>query len=403
MKTKQMPGIYGGTVEYYDFGKAEPPYPRSDYIVDIRWDKRRYHLAEGDMWPITWGADDNLYGAAGDNRHSPMNFWRFVGDPVGKSPANSSVSGGLDVLTHGMTIVADVVDNLPVDPNVFATDPRVAQRWGLKPASLLDVEGMLYFAVEAQNYGTDPPFMRQTNIHAWIVTSCDYGKTWNRFATDKYFFTGRLASPHFIQHGRGYEDAPDGYVYAYFTGVGEDGKSYWENGDRMLLGRVPKQAILDRSAWTFFAGEQDGEAQWEADDDKAVPVFRYDKMCSENHACYNKAIGRYLLCNYAFTDEDGCPRPNHQGVWPESADISQVTMYEAPNPWGPWKLFYRCDDFGAYGEYQPTFTPKWMYEDGRVMFLVSSGSWDDYNFTIQKCAIRLAGDKDFPACTRFFR
>ena len=66
---------------------------------------------------------------------------------------------------------------------------------------------------------------------------------------------------------------------------------------------------------------------------------------------------------------------------------SQLTIFEAPEPWGPWSLFYQNDNWGTYGDYQPAFPTKWMSEDGKTMWMVSSGSYDDYNFTIQKLTL----------------
>jgi hypothetical protein len=60
-----------------------PNYPASQLIVSVKPDKYRYHKGDGDMWPLTWAKDDNLYGGAGDNLGSPMNFWRIEGSPPG--------------------------------------------------------------------------------------------------------------------------------------------------------------------------------------------------------------------------------------------------------------------------------------------------------------------------------
>jgi len=361
-------------------GKAISPYPKSNYIVEVHMDKYRYHQGVGDMWPITWGADDNLYGAAGDNRGSPMNFWRIKGAP------------NLNHKSHQNDWILDVIDDLPIDPKIYCTDPRVDPNWGVKPAGLLDIDGTLYFAVELHNYGTDESFKRQTNIYGFIITSNDYGKTWNREATPTNFFTGRLASCHFLQFGRGYEGARDNYVYAYFPAA-DDGNSYWENGDYLLLGKVPKEKILQRDAWEFYIGlDKNGKPIWSKDDNLAIPVFRYDKMCGEDHVVYNVGIGRYILGNYGFVDDNLIPRPNHQGIWPECAYRSQLTLFEAPEPWGPWSLFYQDDNWGTYGDYQPNFPTKWMYNDGRVMFMVSSGTYDDYCFVVQKVTLKISGD-----------
>jgi len=273
---------------------------------------------------------------------------------------------------------------------VYATDPAVDPKWGIKPAGLLDIDGLLYFAVEAHNYGLEPSFTRQENIHGWIVTSQDYGRTWNRHATPRYFFTGRLSSVHFLQFGKGYQGGRDGFVYAYFPAA-EDGKSYWENGDFMLLGRVPKDKLLIRNAWDFYTSlDNSNQPVWNMDDGLASPVFRYNKMCGENHVSYNFGISRYILGNYGFVDDQLNPRPNHQGSWPQSAYRSQLSLYEAPEPWGPWSLFYQDDNWGTYGDYQPSFPTKWMSQDGKVMFMVSSGTYDDYNFTVQKMTLKIA-------------
>ena len=106
--------------------------------------------------------------------------------------------------------------------------------------------------------------------------------------------------------------------------------------------------------------------------------------------------------NYSFIDDELNPRPIHQMEYPESS-ISQLTLYEAPEPWGPWKLFYRDDDWGTYGDYQPNFPTKWMTDDGHLMYMVSSGSWDDYNFVVQKVALKLKGETEFPKESKFFR
>ena len=322
------------------------------------------------MWPVTWAADDFLYGGAGDNSGSPMNFWKIHGKDGGP-----------------WSVMVELVDNMPIDPEVYCQRPRVDKNRGVKPASLLGMDGILYFAVELHNYGEDPAFNRQCNISSWIITTKDWGKTWNREATPLEFFTGRLASPHFLQFGKDYAGARDEYVYAYFP-AGEDGKSYWCNGDFLLLGRVLRKRLLVRDAWEFCAGKDvSGNPVWDRDGNKAKPVFEYRRMTGENHVSYNRGLKRYLMGNYSFINKDTLePRPYHQ-KWPESTWPSQLALFEAPEPWGPWSLFHVDDNWGTYGDYQPSFPTKWMSEDGRTVYIVSAGSFDDYNFTVQKVTL----------------
>jgi hypothetical protein len=327
------------------------------------------------MWPLTWAEDGQLYAGAGDNRASAFNVWRIEGGAVLR-PDNGTVDFIVD------DWILDVVDNEPLDPAIYCTDPRVHPTLGLKAAGLLDVGGRLHLAVESHNYGSDPSFNRQTNIEGWIITSDDYGKTWNREATEqKAFFSGRVASCHFLQFGKG-AATPDGWTYAYFPGASDDGNSYWCNGDYILLGRVRPESILDRAAWEFFSGTAE-RPSWSANADDAAPIFEYFHMTGENHVSYNAGIGRYVMGNYSFLSDKLEPMPYHQ-EWPGSSLRSQLTLYEAPAPWGPWSLFHRDDNWGTYGDYQPSFPGKWMFNEGRTMFVVSSGSFDDYNFTVQR-------------------
>jgi hypothetical protein len=356
----------------------KPDAPRSRYITGVKLDKYRCHRGDGDMWPITWADDDLLYGGAGDNTGSPMNFWR-----IHEGPKEA-------FLGTGWGVWLELIDPLPIDPKVYCQRADLHPKNGVKPASLLSMNGVLYFAVELHNYGDNPNFNRQHNIQAWIITSTDYGKTWNRSATPTDFFTGRLASPHFIQFGRDYAGARDEFVYAMFPSA-DDGGSYWENGDFLLLGRAPRYEILRREAWTFYTGTgADQQPAWSADEAAARMILRYPSMTGENHVSYNPGIRRYLMGNYSFLDEDGNPRPYHaKGAWPTSAMRSQLTLFEAPEPWGPWSLFHQDDNWGTYGDYQPCFPTKWISPDGKNLLMVSSGSFDDYNMVIQKIELEV--------------
>ena len=112
---------------------------------------------------------------------------------------------------------------------------------------------MLHWAVSCFNYGDDPVFNRQRYGPAWIITSRDDGVTWNVSATSPDIFPGRLAALRFMQYGQDYDGAPDDWVYTYFPGATGDA-AFFENNDEMLLARVDKSRILDRSAYQFFNG-----------------------------------------------------------------------------------------------------------------------------------------------------
>ena len=386
-------GLEGECRDYICYPKAIPEFEPSELIKAVKLDRYRYHTGEGDMWPLCWAEDDHIYAGAGDNKGCATNIWRITSNTSFKKDGSAMDHSKL---TNTNDWSMDMINPQPVDYFKLVDLPTP----NLNPGSILDIGGRLYLAVEAQDYGTDPLFCRQQNYYGWIVTSDDGGKTWNETATDTRFFTGRLSSCHFIQYGRGYRGAVDEYVYAHFP-ADENGNSYWENADFLLLGRVHKDKILQREAWEFVVGLEGEEPIWDKDGDKAIPVFSYYKMTGADHCAYCEGIGRYILGNYSFIDENLHPRPIHQMRWPE-AYRSQLTLFEAEHPWGPWKIFHRDDDWGTYGDYQPNFPTKWMSKDGRMLFMISSGSWDDYCFVVQKLALKLKGDEAFPDAAKWF-
>ena len=378
-----------------------PGYPESDLITGAEIERYAYHTAIGDMWPLTWGNDNNIYAAAGDNRGSPMNFWRIAGAPE------------RNVRAHSHDWMADIVNDHPVDPLTYFAGNYAAgadRTRGLKPAGLLDIDGTVFMAIETMNYG-DERSPRRRNLTGFIASTNDYGVSFNAALTPVDFFTGRLASCHFLQFGMGYRDSRDAYVYAYFQ-ASDDGCSYFSNNDYMLLARVRldsegrggsahdilrnKYDLTDRGAWEFYAGEKNGEVIWEGDDSSAAPVFKYKQMTGENQVCYNAGLNRYILGNYSFIDGFGDPflyygadknLLDSRGITGENIR-SQLTLFEAPEPWGPWSIFYRDDHWGETANYQPVFPTKWILDGGRTMFMVSSGTPGDYNFAVRKMTLK---------------
>ena len=113
-----------------------------------------------------------------------------------------------------------ITEQGPAVPVKSAAAIKACPEWhdgipNLKSSAVLSVGGVLYWAVSCFNYGDDATFNRQRYGPAWIITSADGGVTWNQSATPTDFFTGRLAAPRFVQFGRDYEGARDGYVYVY--------------------------------------------------------------------------------------------------------------------------------------------------------------------------------------------
>jgi hypothetical protein len=163
------------------------------------------------------------------------------------------------------------------------------------------------------------------------------GVSWNLTATPTDFFPGRLAAPRFVQYGRNYDGAPADWVYVYFPGTQGDAAFFgassppatcpraWhgiepsvatENNDEMLLARVDKHKLLDRSAYQFFNGLQlDGSTSWTTDSTIARAVWTFPLMTSVQQANYHPSLKRYserALCRPARTASRG---PPPRGGW----------------------------------------------------------------------------------------
>lgn len=121
------------------------------------------------MWPLTWAEDDMIYAGAGDNRGCPMNIWKI-----------KTFRFLPDSLTCTGHWCMDTVNEQPVDLKKYCMNPMAPY---VKPSGILDIGGCLYLSVEAQNYGDNPYFCRQRNIHGWIVKSLDGGKSFEQETT----------------------------------------------------------------------------------------------------------------------------------------------------------------------------------------------------------------------------
>ena len=124
MNIRKISGIDGDQRDYYLYPKAIPPYGRSEYIEEVVLDRFRYHSGEGDMWPLTWAADDMIYGGAGDNRGCPMNIWKV--ETLRFSPESLTSTGQWRM---------DVINEEPVNLRKCCHGKAVS----VKPSGILDI------------------------------------------------------------------------------------------------------------------------------------------------------------------------------------------------------------------------------------------------------------------------
>ncbi len=172
--------------------------------------------------------------------------------------------------------------------------------------------------------------------------------------------------------------------------------------NQLVLCRVPRDHILDRRAYTFYAGlQRDGSPAWTPDiaERGIIHTFPAGWVNRFVHpyawhpsVVYYPPTGEYLMANWGMgTDARGdwFTHPSYLGFW------------TAPEVWGPWTQVHEeqawmpAADPGARA-YQPQIAPKWIAGDGRSFWLV----WTDfqvldgqrpyYAFNMQQVEARLA-------------
>ncbi|MFI6217774.1 hypothetical protein ACIBCD_37705 [Nocardia brasiliensis] len=348
--------------------------------------------SDGDLWVTCWADDDNLYSVNGDGsgfadgpRHDIV-VNRISGDPK---------SG----FTGEVLAVADEVGAIWGDP----------AHYNRKPTGIVCVDGRLYLAIQDLRLGPgDIAFNDAPD--ASVSWSDDHGRTWHK--TQQPMFTGGVfTTVFFLDFGRDSGDAATAlgadaarYVYAY----GLDGN--WRGSFTatvadpfdLYLARAPKEAVEHRNRWEFFAGLDGDKPRWskQLTDRRAVlrdtrrqyPTLRNYRewphnlsVISQGGVVYVKPLKRYLYTSWTeYTYE----------------------FYEAPTPWGPWKLFL-TKDFGGYpwfgrgpgcpgpknGGYATTIPSKFIAADGTSMWVQSNwwvgsaGGDTAYSFNLRKMTL----------------
>ncbi len=314
---------------------ASPPYPPSKVIKGINWAPKETIIrrAQGsDNWPMTWADDDNLYTAYGDGNGF---------DP--KTPEKLSL--GLAKIIGGPTDFSGV--NIRSASIEFKGDDKA----GKKSSGMLMVDSVLYLL--ARNAG-----------NSQLAWSRDRGLTWE---WSDWKFTRSFGYPTFLNFGRNYAGARDGYVYVY----SHDADSAYVAADRFVLARVPKDKIRDRSAYEFFKSlNANKRAVWTKDVAQRGAVFTNSGRCYRSAVSYNPALKRYLWCQ---TLPGGDAR--FRGGF---------GIYDAPEPWGPWTTVYFTEEWDVGPGETSSLPTKWMIADELTLHLVFSG---DDSFSVRRAKL----------------
>jgi CubicO group peptidase (beta-lactamase class C family) len=323
----------------------------SEKITELKWAPKssvlRHATGEkvrdgSDNWPMTWADDDNIYTAYGDGYGFEPSL------PVKLSCGFVRIKGMPDEFTG---------------ENIRSNGERHGfGKNGEKCSGLLMVDGVLYLWVRNAANGEQ----------SRLAVSRDYAKTWE-WCDWRFEGFGHIL---FVNYGKNYANARDTYVYM----ASHDNPSAYEQADRFILMRVPKDRITDRNAYEFFiAVDEKNEAIWSADISKRGAILTHPGNCRRASISYNAGIGRYLLWQQI------------NAAGPDTRFVGGLGIYEAPEPWGPWSTVYFTEKWDIGTGDLGCFPTKWMSEDGKTIYLVFAGN---DNFSVRKAELTIDETED---------
>jgi hypothetical protein len=325
-----------------------PAYPPSPVIKSLTIEPERQSIGDGDNWPITSADDGCLYtvycdgrGFGGGSGQGSMSLARIAGTPPTITGENLASATG-----HKTGGGAE----------------------GRKASGLLMVDGVLFMWVRN---------LKMDGTGSSLAWSKDHAQTW---IWAEWGFP-EIGYPVWMNAGRNYKAAQDGYAYLYSP----DTPSAYKTSDHILLARAPKARIGERDAYECFAGlDGDGQARWVSRFEDRKPVFTDPGHCYRPAVVYNPGLKRYLLCTATSGSPQWC-----------GTDEKYLGIFDAPTPWGPWTAANQVRGWGGEeNRFQPRIPTKWIGGDGKSFHLLHSCfPKGPYKFNVQRCTIETTEGK----------
>jgi hypothetical protein len=335
-----------------------PPYPHSRTITGMTWNFSSVltlrKAVGSDLWPLTWAADGNLYGAWGDGGG-------FQGTEQSKATGRASLGfariSGTPELGRPDSFAGE---------NIWGQAPKFAQyqaTFGGKVDDLISIGGVLYAQGglwTAANCGCpDPTVKNNDNPVRTLTWSSNLGRSWHIASWTRSRDLGAS-----LQFGANYAGAWDpAHVYWYYQGdVNVDATHLYLR--RAAVDRITFDPATLGQLEYFAGNDSDGNPLWSIYAANAAAVFADRNIpagiWASQTIVYDAPLGRYLMT--AFHGEGA----------------GQVGFFEAPNPWGPWSTIAYYEDWGGFnltaGEGNGlSFPGKWIAADGKRLWGVFSG------------------------------
>ena len=286
---------------------------------------QKWDAMAGDTADPFWADDDQLYCFSCDGRG------------FGRQPRNLcfNVLRGSDL----SQLQGELVNSMDEYGRANDTGPDGAT-WKVCGQECID--GVFYAFVARNAYGdkSHDPLLRQTSFNSSLIKSFDHGRTWVPSAQTNYhapMWPGpRFGAPGFIHYGQNGGQAKRDQAGRYVYAVSNNG--FWNGGDDVILGRVPRAALprLNAADWTYFAGG-DGRkpGAWSPGLARAKPILSLPAKLGWTSPAFIPALNRYLLVAWYVT-----PTLKH---WFDPGEVV-YEFYQSEHPWGPWSFVSSFDD-----------------------------------------------------------
>ncbi len=324
------------------FAQRAPAYPASQVIGSVYFEMATLsELAPGsDNWPVTWAADGNQYTSWGD------------GGGFGGTNLDGRVSFGVGRIEGG---ARDYICK-----NLWGGAGLPQPSYGGKSYGILALGDTLWLWRGGD--ASDETLYEFRELYR----STDKGVSWQaagvRFDRGEFSDTLGIFALTFLQFGRGYAGARDGYVYIYAPRAVSLVWDVHTPGDVLLL-RVARGEIGNKEAYQWFAGvDQSGKPRWSGEYASAAPAFSDPANgVMRTSVTYNAGLGRYILSTPHVSRYRECD--------------GYLGIYDAPEPWGPWStvLFANAFELGVVDFTKSVFfnfSNKWTSSGGRKSVLV---------------------------------
>lgn len=335
------------------------------------------HGGVGDIFPLTWAADDRQFGSLSDGlgwSSSAKVFYNTRAFWINGGPENA------------------IFDEVDIYRNPMPVDSTSPPYYGFSTLAVEERIYQLFCCMERSSSG---------GVH-WngvkLIFSADGGRAWHNqdgstpvtwepyrdLSRRTMLFVnepeGTFPLVSLLQMGKNYRTNRDGFVYGYGTNGTVDGRM-----NQLVMFRVPKSKVLERHSYEFFCGiESRGRATWTKDIRERAVVHTFprgwvntprgDQNVVQSwvpSVVYNEPLNLYLMVSSGV----GCP---DTGDWFSGSRPSYLGLWLAQSPWGPWHQIHEETAWTPGGDsgarcYSPQIPSKWIAGDGKSFWLV----WSD--------------------------